>query len=67
MGMFHTRVLTVEQRKLRGGPWRCLTLWRDPKLLERSGKVLVAATVASELGVQDMNGKQPLPLTLETA
>jgi dehydrogenase/reductase SDR family member 1 len=29
-------------------------LWRDPKLLDRSGQVLVAASVASELGVQDV-------------
>ncbi len=41
-------------------------LWRDPALAGRSGNVLVAAAVASELGVQDVDGKQPLPLTLET-
>ena len=40
-------------------------LWRDPKLLLRSGQVLVAAAVAPELGVEDIDGKQPLPLTLE--
>jgi dehydrogenase/reductase SDR family protein 1 len=42
-------------------------LWRDPLLLQRSGQVLVAAQVASELGVQDIDGKQPGTLTLETA
>jgi dehydrogenase/reductase SDR family protein 1 len=42
-------------------------LWRDPALAERSGQVLVAAAVAGELGVQDLDGKQPRPLTLETA
>jgi len=42
-------------------------LWRDPALLERSGQVLVAAAVASELGVQDVDGKQPAPLMLDTA
>jgi dehydrogenase/reductase SDR family protein 1 len=42
-------------------------LWRDPNLLHRSGQVLVAAAVASELGVQDVDGKQPVPLTMETA
>jgi NAD(P)-dependent dehydrogenase (short-subunit alcohol dehydrogenase family) len=42
-------------------------LWRDPTLARRSGQVLVAAAVASELGVQDLDGKQPRPLTLETA
>ncbi|HTC32183.1 MAG TPA: SDR family NAD(P)-dependent oxidoreductase [Bryobacteraceae bacterium] len=41
-------------------------LWRDPALAKRSGQVLVAAAVASELGVQDVDGKQPRPLTLET-
>jgi NAD(P)-dependent dehydrogenase (short-subunit alcohol dehydrogenase family) len=42
-------------------------LWRDPELLRRSGQTLVAAAVASELGVRDVDGKQPVPLTLETA
>jgi dehydrogenase/reductase SDR family protein 1 len=42
-------------------------LWRDPTLARRFGQVLVAAAVASELGVQDLDGKQPRPLTLETA
>jgi hypothetical protein len=34
--------------------------------MERSGKVVVAAQLAQELGVVDMDGKQPIPLTLET-
>jgi dehydrogenase/reductase SDR family protein 1 len=42
-------------------------LWRDPTLGERSGQVLVAAAVAGELGVQDIDGRQPRPLTLEEA
>ncbi len=41
-------------------------LHNDPALMERSGKVLVAAAVASELGVTDVDGRQPKPLTLET-
>ena len=41
-------------------------LWRDPSLLERSGQVLVAAAVAEELDVKDVDGKQPRPLTMET-
>jgi dehydrogenase/reductase SDR family protein 1 len=41
-------------------------LSRDPHLIERSGTVLIAAQVALELGVQDIDGKQPKPLTLET-
>lgn len=39
-------------------------LARDPKLLERSGQVLVTAAVAMEYGVSDVDGKQPTPLTL---
>ena len=42
-------------------------LWQDSALLERSGQVLVAAAVASELSVRDVDGNQPRPLTLETA
>jgi dehydrogenase/reductase SDR family protein 1 len=42
-------------------------LWSDPALLDRSGQVLVAAAVASELGVRDLDGKQPAPLTMDTA
>ena len=42
-------------------------LWRDPALHERSGQVLVAASVASQLGIRDVDGKQPAPLTLETS
>jgi dehydrogenase/reductase SDR family member 1 len=42
-------------------------LWRDPGLLQRSGQVLVAAAVAAQLGVEDVDGKQPAPLTLDTA
>jgi dehydrogenase/reductase SDR family member 1 len=42
-------------------------LWRHPTLMERSGQALVAAAVASELGIQDLDGKQPSPLTIDTA
>jgi NAD(P)-dependent dehydrogenase (short-subunit alcohol dehydrogenase family) len=41
-------------------------LYGDPALMERSGKVLVAAKVALELGVRDIDGRQPVPLTLDT-
>ena len=40
---------------------------RDPSLLERTGKVAIAAEIAAELGVRDVDGRQPAPLTLETA
>jgi dehydrogenase/reductase SDR family member 1 len=36
-------------------------------LMRRSGQVLVAAQLAVELGVLDIDGRQPTPLTLETA
>ncbi len=41
-------------------------LARDPRLMERSGKVLVVAALAEEYGVSDVDGKHPAPLTLET-
>jgi dehydrogenase/reductase SDR family protein 1 len=42
------------------------SLASDPALMERSGQVLVAARLALELGVSDIDGRQPVPLTLET-
>ena len=42
-------------------------LARDPNVLERTGKTLVAASLASEFGVRDIDGKQPIPLTVENA
>ncbi len=39
----------------------------DPRLMERSGKVLLAAALATEFGLSDVDGRQPKPLTLETA
>ena len=38
----------------------------EPALAARSGTVVVAAQAAMELGVQDVDGKQPQPLTLES-
>jgi dehydrogenase/reductase SDR family protein 1 len=38
----------------------------DPDLMERTGKVLIAAAVAAELGVRDVDGREPKPLTIET-
>jgi len=37
-------------------------LWNDPKLLEKSGRVLVAAEIAREYGFTDVDGKQPKSL-----
>jgi NAD(P)-dependent dehydrogenase (short-subunit alcohol dehydrogenase family) len=42
-------------------------LAHEPTVLVRTGRVLVAATVASEFGIKDIDGKQPMPLTLEDA
>jgi dehydrogenase/reductase SDR family member 1 len=39
-------------------------LSRDARLMERSGQVLVAAEIARELGIADVDGRQPVPLTL---
>jgi dehydrogenase/reductase SDR family protein 1 len=39
----------------------------DPGLMSRSGTVLVAAAVARELGVTDLDGRRPLALTLDSA
>jgi dehydrogenase/reductase SDR family member 1 len=41
-------------------------LANDPELIHRTGKVLVAAEVAAQLGVSDIDGQKPVPLTLET-
>lgn len=42
-------------------------LTNDPNLMDRSGQVLIAAIIARELNVRDIDGGQPLPLSLETA
>jgi len=39
-------------------------LWKDPQRMERSGKVCVAAALAREYGIADVDGKQPVPLTI---
>ena len=37
----------------------------DPELMAKSGKVQVAAALAGEYGFTDIDGKQPVPATLE--
>lgn len=39
----------------------------DPQVLRRSGTVVTAAELALEYGYADVDGRQPVPLTLETA
>lgn len=39
----------------------------DPTLMEKSGKVLIAAELARGYGIQDTGGRLPVPLTIETA
>jgi NAD(P)-dependent dehydrogenase (short-subunit alcohol dehydrogenase family) len=41
-------------------------LSKDRSLAERSGQVLVAAAIADELGVVDVDGRHPRPLSLAT-
>jgi len=40
-------------------------LANDPNIMKKSGQVLVAAQEALEYGIQDIDGKQPRPLTLK--
>jgi dehydrogenase/reductase SDR family member 1 len=42
-------------------------LANDPQLIRKTGRVLVGASLAEEYGIQDIDGKQPKPLTLETS
>ena len=37
----------------------------DPNIMNKSGRVLVAAQEALEYGIKDIDDKQPRPLTLE--
>jgi len=39
----------------------------DPQIMRKSGQVLVAAALALEYGFTDIDGKQPLPLTVDEA
>jgi NAD(P)-dependent dehydrogenase (short-subunit alcohol dehydrogenase family) len=40
-------------------------LVNDPNIMKKSGQVLVAAQEALEYGIQDIDGKQPRPVTLK--
>ena len=40
-------------------------LANDPNIMKKSGQVLIAAQEALEYGIQDIDGKQPRPLTLK--
>src|SRR5215207_510673 len=42
-------------------------LANDAKVMSRTGKVWVGAALAEEYGIQDIDGKQPRPVTLEEA
>jgi hypothetical protein len=39
----------------------------DANIMEKTGKVLVAASLAKEYGFTDIDGKTPPPLTLDDA
>jgi len=42
-------------------------LANDPNVMRKTGQVWVGAALAEEYGIQDVDGKQPRPLTLETS
>jgi len=42
-------------------------LLRDSNIMDKSGRILIAASLALEYGFTDIDGKQPRPLTLETS
>jgi NAD(P)-dependent dehydrogenase (short-subunit alcohol dehydrogenase family) len=42
-------------------------LLADPNIMQKSGQILTAADLALEYGFTDIDGKQPIPLTLESA
>jgi hypothetical protein len=39
----------------------------DPNIMKKTGKVLIVAQEALDYGIQDIDGKQPRPVTLEEA
>jgi NAD(P)-dependent dehydrogenase (short-subunit alcohol dehydrogenase family) len=39
-------------------------LWRDPGRMAKTGRALVAASLAQDYGITDDDGRQPTPLTL---
>lgn len=41
------------------------SLSADPNIMQKSGRVLVAATLGQEYGFTDIDGKQPRPLTID--
>ncbi|MFQ5674962.1 MAG: SDR family NAD(P)-dependent oxidoreductase [bacterium] len=44
-----------------------IALATDSHVMQKSGKVLIAATIAEEVGFSDIDGKRPRPLTLDEA
>ncbi len=40
-------------------------LWQDPQLMNKSGSVHVAANLAEEYGISDIDGRRPRPLALD--
>jgi NAD(P)-dependent dehydrogenase (short-subunit alcohol dehydrogenase family) len=42
-----------------------IALASDPNIMQKSGQVLIAASLAQEYGFTDIDGNQPRPLTLE--
>ena len=42
-----------------------VALAADPEIMQKTGKVLVAASLAQEYGFTDIDGKTPKPVTLD--
>jgi len=42
-------------------------VYTDPALMEKSGKILIAAQLGSEYGISDIDGKIPKPLSIENS
>ena len=47
--------------------WVIAALYTSPDMIEKSGKVLIAAKIGSEYGITDIDGKIPEPLSIENA
>jgi NAD(P)-dependent dehydrogenase (short-subunit alcohol dehydrogenase family) len=59
----HFNLDNSESPQFTGKVIYALTL--DPKIMEKSGKVLIVAQLAIEYGISDIDGNQPRPLTLD--